>query len=136
MVRVLTMTVLTGSLLLTAIGCSPVDPYEETTDYAVLGTVDSMDVPPVCSRDTIRVYLRGTIGSTSAHRFDRINSTRQDSLIVIAVWGRLTQKTGDIVVDAHVGFDTTLILRSTKVGRHYIDVLVPQGTKRDSTLVQ
>ncbi len=115
--------------------CSPVVPYQEDINVAVLGYVEEFQVPDSCARNYIPVRLKGVIGESAAFSFDRINYAQTDSLFRIGVWGRQIQKTGVEYATIHVGFDTVLVLQTTKVGQYFIDVVAGNGLFRDTTYV-
>lgn len=116
-------------------GCKPSSLLEEEYDIAVLGYVLVFEVPDSSSSNNIRVLLQGTIGESTAYRFDRINIARTDSVFRIGVWGRESFKTGATYDPRENTFDTTLVLTSPRRGMHYFDVVAAQGVLRDSTFV-
>lgn len=110
-------------IVLLTVDCSPVAPFEESFDLPVVAYVDSLHVPDISSRASIPVRLIGTIGPTSAYRFDFIQHERRDTLFRIAVWGRWQEKSGVQYEKRNIVFDTTLVLSSTRVGMHYLEAL-------------
>jgi hypothetical protein len=116
-------------------GCGRVTGYEEEYDQAVLAYIEYFSVPDSSGHDSILVSLRGTIGESTAFRFDRINVARTDSLFRIGVWGRETYKSTVVYPPVHVGIDTVLVLSTPLRGIHYIDIVAAQGVLRDSTTV-
>ena len=109
--------------------------FEEEQDIAVLGYVEFFNVPDSTQQQSIPVTIKGVFGESEAFRFDRINWSRTDSLILVAVWGRQIYKTGVSYPVRHVGFDTTITVTSTRRGFHFVDIRAAQGTLRDSTTV-
>lgn len=128
---------LTAAICVTlfVLGCNPVSVFEEEYDIAVLGYILSFDIADSSAQNNIRVKLAGSIGESTAYRFDRINIARTDSVFRVAVWGRETFKTGATYEPRRNDFDTTLVLTSPGKGMHYIDVVATQGILHDSTFV-
>lgn len=116
-------------------GCTPVSGYEEAYDIAVYGYITQFDVPDSSAQNNIRVRLKGTIGESTAYRFDQIGYSQTDSLFRIAVIGRESFKTGVVYEPKNNDFDTTVVLTTPRKGMHYIDILAAQGTLHDSTFV-
>jgi hypothetical protein len=123
------------SLVHLSSGCNPVSILDEEYDVAVLAYILVVEVPDTSSQIDIRITLQGTIGESTAYRFDRINVAQTDSVFRIAVWGRETYKTGATYGPRNNDFDTTLVLTSPRKGMHYFDIVAAQGMLYDSTFV-
>lgn len=121
--------------LFSAPGCDRVNGFEESFDRAVLASVTTFDVADSTRADSIRVHLAGVIGLTTAFSFDRINVPRTDSLFRIGVWGRWRESSTKIYEPIPVIYDTTLLLQSPRLGRHYFEVFGADSTFLDSTFV-
>lgn len=117
------------------VSCGPVSPYEEDIDVAVLAQIELFGVPDTTVQNNIPVRLKGIIGGTTAYRFDKINHLRQDSLFLIAVWGRYVQKTGVKYEIKDISFDTTIVLTTQLLGVHYVEIISSLGILTDTTFV-
>ncbi len=128
---------LTAAICVTlfVLGCDPVSVFEEEYDIAVLAYILAVEVPDSSSQNDIRVTLRGSIGESTAHSFDRINFARTDSVFRIAVWGRESYKPGVTYGPRKNDFDTTLVLTTPRKGMHYFDIIAAEGILKDSTFV-
>jgi hypothetical protein len=108
---------------------------EEREEGIAVATVTVFEVADTSAADSIAVHLAGTIGTSSAYRFDHIDTTRTDSLFAIVVWGRWEELSNRVYPPNPPSFDTTLILQSPRLGLHYIDVYSSGSIRRDSTIV-
>jgi hypothetical protein len=117
------------------VSCSPVSPFEETYDVAVYALISEYSVPDSSTQNNILLHLKGSIGNSTAYRFDRIGISRTDSLFRVGVIGRETYKSGAVYQPRDNTFDTTIVLSTPRKGWHFIDILADQGTLHDSTLV-
>ncbi len=108
---------------------------DEVTEGFMLATVTTFELADSSSADSIRVHLAGTIGESSAFSFNRIDTAKTGTLFQIAVWGQYRESSKEAYIPIPPSFDTTVILRATTQGLHYVHVHALGGILRDSTVV-
>jgi hypothetical protein len=116
--------------------CKSLSGNEVTIDRAVLAYITKYSVPDSVNQDSVAVKIQGTIGDTEDYRFDRINTSRTDSLLIIAVWGRQVNRSGVNYAERPVLIDTTIIFTTPLHGYHYINIVAQQGVLVDTTFVR
>lgn len=127
--------ILLSASYLAVAACDRVNGFEESFDRAVLASVTTFEVADSTRADSIRVHVAGVIGLSTAFTFDRINAPRTDTLFLIGVWGRWKESSRKVYEPIPVVYDTTLLLQSPRLGRHYFLVFSADITFVDSTFV-
>ncbi len=117
--------------------CTPTG-AEQTIEEVFVATPDSIAVPDSSLYNNIRVRLVARIGSTTAFRLDRIETSMKDTLFSFAVFVYHKEKTGEVYIVRNIILDSTLVLvlNPPRYGRHYFKVFDSQNSFLiDSTVV-
>ena len=117
--------------------CTP-SGIDERIEEVYVATPDSIFVPDSSAYNNIRVRLVARIGSTTAFRLDRIETSLKDTLFSFVVFVYHSEKTGEVYLERNIILDSTLALglNPPRYGKHYFKVFDSQSSYLiDSTVV-
>lgn len=126
-----------AGLLVVAVSCTPTS-AEQSIEEVFVATPDSISVPDSSLFNNIRVRLVARLGSTTAFRLDRIETSLKDTLFSFAVFAYHKEKTGEVYIVRNIVLDSTLVLvlNPPRYGKHYFKVFDSQSSFLiDSTIV-